>query len=162
MRHGTSETRYTHSGCQRAFLSHKQLRIISRDETRPSTTTLGWHLSLILCCPHSEDHTQPLIFTTRLQLIPSTSTFPLEPMANHTKEMYLCAWYVSSTILVSPSSLEHQCRFSTTSRVFILSLHFHHREAKVCSQQAPWKWLKGNTGSEAVIQLFYLEILCYV
>lgn len=150
-------TRYTYSGCQRAFPSQKQLRIISDNETRPSTTTSGWNLFLILYCPHSENHTQPLIFTTWLQVISSTSTFASGSMATHPKEMYLCTLYVSSTILVSPVSLEHQCRYSTSSRVFILSLHFHHCEAKVCSQQAPWNWLKGNTGTEAVVvvQLFH-------
>lgn len=76
-------------------------------------------------CPHSEDHTQPLIFTTWLQVIASTSTFASGSMVNHTNEMY-----------------------SATSRVFILSLHFHHCEA-------PWKWLKGNTGTEAAVQLFH-------
>lgn len=135
----------------------KQLSIISGDETRPSTATSGWDLSLVFYCPHSENHTQPLIFTTWLQVIPSTSTFPSGSMATHTKEMYLCALYISSTILVSPVSLEHQCRSSSTSRVFILSLHFHHCEAKVCSQQAPWNWLKENTGTESVVvvQLFH-------
>lgn len=37
------------------------------------------------------------------------------------------------TILVSLSSPESQCRFATTPQVFILSLHFHHCEAKVSS-----------------------------
>lgn len=147
MRHGTSGARYAYSGCHRAFPSQEQLRSTCGDEKDQAPHT-RIDFSLILCCPHSEDHTQPLIFTTWLQLIASTSTFASGSMANHTNEMYLCTFYVSSTVLVSPASLEHQCRSSATSRAFILSLHFHHCEA-------PWKWLKGNTGTEAVAQLFH-------
>lgn len=46
------------------------------------------HFFSHLCPSYSEDHTQPLIFTSSLQLTPNTLSFALGPMA-HRNEMYL-------------------------------------------------------------------------
>lgn len=69
--------------------------IISGDEIETGITMFfqpsGWDLSLILCPPHSEDHTQTLLFTTSLQLIPTTTNFALGLVI---QEIYLCTLYV--------------------------------------------------------------------
>lgn len=151
MRHGMSGTRYTYSGCQRAFPSQKQQRIITGDKAKYHNIRMGFILDFMLSSLRGPHSTSDIHSTTWPEVIPTTSTFASGSTANHTKEMYLCTLHAPSTILVNSPSLEHQCRSSTTSRVFILSLHFHHCETKFCSQQAPWKWLKGNIGTEAVI-----------